>query len=153
MRANAVTLYGDHTHQWRSSGRCWPHWPHDHYRHIRRLGCTWRRCPFPAWIPRRQMAKSNVKSGLVQHALLQLSYAMGVTKPLSLFVETYDFECSELIAEDPPTSLISSAGQLVWQCRRTAWPAYLRRPSTAKLDTPHTRETVSGELWWGTRIA
>merc|ERR1719321_295253 len=37
----------------------------------------------------RQMAKSVVKSGLSKRALVQLSYAIGVAKPLSLFVETY----------------------------------------------------------------
>jgi S-adenosylmethionine synthetase len=37
----------------------------------------------------RQMAKSVVKSGLCKRALVQLSYAIGVAKPLSVFVETY----------------------------------------------------------------
>merc|ERR1712019_51781 len=37
----------------------------------------------------RQMAKSIVKGGLAQRCLVQLSYAIGVAKPLSLFVETY----------------------------------------------------------------
>merc|ERR1719498_870716 len=37
----------------------------------------------------RQMAKTVVKSGLCKRALVQLSYAIGVAKPLSLFVETY----------------------------------------------------------------
>merc|ERR1712086_182079 len=32
---------------------------------------------------------SIVKSGLCKRALVQLSYAIGVAKPLSLFVETY----------------------------------------------------------------
>jgi len=41
----------------------------------------------------RQMAKSVVKSGLSKRALVQLSYAIGVAKPLSLFVETYGTEC------------------------------------------------------------
>merc|ERR1719305_1609499 len=40
----------------------------------------------------RQMAKSVVKSGLSKRALVQLSYAIGVAKPLSLFVETYGTE-------------------------------------------------------------
>ena len=40
----------------------------------------------------RQMAKSIVKSGLCKRALVQLSYAIGVAKPLSLFVETYGTE-------------------------------------------------------------
>merc|ERR1719408_211434 len=47
----------------------------------------------------RQMAKSIVKSGLSKRALVQLSYAIGVAKPLSLFVETYGTECGELTAQ------------------------------------------------------
>jgi len=48
----------------------------------------------------RQMAKSIVKSGLSKRALVQLSYAIGVAKPLSLFVETYGTECGKLTADD-----------------------------------------------------
>merc|ERR1711904_164895 len=48
----------------------------------------------------RQMAKSVVKSGLCKRALVQLSYAIGVAKPLSLFVETYGTEQGALTAED-----------------------------------------------------
>merc|ERR1711934_253426 len=48
----------------------------------------------------RQMAKSIVKSGLSKRALVQLSYAIGVAKPLSLFVETYGTECGALTADD-----------------------------------------------------
>merc|ERR1712159_210494 len=44
----------------------------------------------------RQMAKSVVSSGLSKRALVQLSYAIGVAKPLSLFVETYGSECGKL---------------------------------------------------------
>merc|ERR1719223_608261 len=40
----------------------------------------------------RQMAKSVVKGGLSKRCLVQLSYAIGVAKPLSLFVETYGTE-------------------------------------------------------------
>merc|ERR1712100_144215 len=47
----------------------------------------------------RQMAKSVVKSGLCKRALVQLSYAIGVAKPLSLFVETYGTEQGQLTAE------------------------------------------------------
>merc|ERR1712228_725425 len=47
----------------------------------------------------RQMAKSVVKSGLCKRALVQLSYAIGVAKPLSLFVETYGTEAGELTAQ------------------------------------------------------
>merc|ERR1712031_48111 len=38
------------------------------------------------------MAKSVVKSGLCKRALVQLSYAIGVAKPLSLIVEI-NFDC------------------------------------------------------------
>merc|ERR1712050_306058 len=48
----------------------------------------------------RQMAKSVVKSGLSKRALVQLSYAIGVAKPLSLFVETYGTEQGALTADD-----------------------------------------------------
>tara|TARA_B110001452_G_C15237041_1_gene428300 strand:- start:2612 stop:4042 length:1431 start_codon:yes stop_codon:yes gene_type:complete len=47
----------------------------------------------------RWMAKSCVSSGLCKRALVQLSYAIGVAKPLSLFVETYGTENGELTAE------------------------------------------------------
>merc|ERR1711906_46440 len=40
----------------------------------------------------RWMAKSVVAAGLSKRALVQLSYAIGVAKPLSLFVETYGTE-------------------------------------------------------------
>merc|ERR1712057_101855 len=48
----------------------------------------------------RQMAKSVVKSGLCSRALVQLSYAIGVAKPLSLFVETYGTEKHGLTPTD-----------------------------------------------------
>merc|ERR1711913_167883 len=48
----------------------------------------------------RQMAKSIVQSGLSKRALVQLSYAIGVAKPLSLFVETYGTEQGSLSADD-----------------------------------------------------
>merc|ERR1711937_622510 len=47
----------------------------------------------------RQMAKSIVTWGLAKRALVQLSYAIGVAKPLSLFVETYGTEQGELTAQ------------------------------------------------------
>jgi len=46
----------------------------------------------------RWMAKSVVKAGLCKRACVQLSYAIGVAKPLSLFVETYGTEQGELTA-------------------------------------------------------
>jgi len=60
----------------------------------------------------RQMAKSIVKSGLSKRALVQLSYAIGVAKPLSLFVETYGSECGQLSAED-----ITNAVKMEFDCR------------------------------------
>merc|ERR1712184_38979 len=60
----------------------------------------------------RQMAKSVVKSGLSKRALVQLSYAIGVAKPLSLFVETYGTECGNLTADD-----ITSVIKIAFDCR------------------------------------
>jgi len=48
----------------------------------------------------RQMAKSVVKSGLSKRCLVQLSYAIGVAKPLSLFVEDYGTAQGGLTADD-----------------------------------------------------
>merc|ERR1711870_126512 len=60
----------------------------------------------------RQMAKSVVKSGLCKRALVQLSYAIGVAKPLSLFVETYGSECGQLTADD-----ITKIVKIEFDCR------------------------------------
>jgi len=60
----------------------------------------------------RQMAKSVVKSGLCKRALVQLSYAIGVAKPLSLFVETYGTEQGELTADD-----ITNVIKISFDCR------------------------------------
>merc|ERR1712048_1540608 len=60
----------------------------------------------------RQMAKSVVKSGLCKRALVQLSYAIGVAKPLSLFVETYGTEQQALTAED-----ITNVIKMEFDCR------------------------------------
>merc|ERR1719327_2244289 len=60
----------------------------------------------------RQMAKSVVKSGLCKRALVQLSYAIGVAKPLSLFVETYGSECGKLTADD-----ITNIVKIEFDCR------------------------------------
>jgi len=60
----------------------------------------------------RQMAKSIVKSGLSKRALVQLSYAIGVAKPLSLFVETYGAECGKLTADD-----ITNILKMEFDCR------------------------------------
>jgi len=37
----------------------------------------------------RWIAKSLIHSGLAKRALVQVSYAIGVAEPLSMFVETY----------------------------------------------------------------
>merc|ERR1711918_46494 len=60
----------------------------------------------------RQMAKSVVKSGLCKRALVQLSYAIGVAKPLSLFVEAYGTEQGSLTAED-----ITNIVKINFDCR------------------------------------
>jgi S-adenosylmethionine synthetase len=60
----------------------------------------------------RQMAKSVVKSGLCKRALVQLSYAIGVAKPLSLFLETYGTEQGALTAED-----ITNVLKIEFDCR------------------------------------
>merc|ERR1712230_170227 len=60
----------------------------------------------------RQMAKSVVKSGLCKRALVQLSYAIGVAKPLSLFVETYGTEQNDLTAVD-----ITNVIKIEFDCR------------------------------------
>merc|ERR1711966_219714 len=60
----------------------------------------------------RQMAKSVVKSGLCKRALVQLSYAIGVAKPLSLFVETYGTEQGSLTPED-----ITKVVKIAFDCR------------------------------------
>merc|ERR1712032_44373 len=60
----------------------------------------------------RQMAKSIVTSGLAKRALVQLSYAIGVAKPLSVFVETYGSEQGALTADD-----ITDIIKLAFDCR------------------------------------
>jgi len=60
----------------------------------------------------RQMAKSVVKSGLCKRALVQLSYAIGVAKPLSVFVETYGTEQNGLTPTD-----ITNVIKMAFDCR------------------------------------
>jgi len=60
----------------------------------------------------RQMAKSVVKSGLCKRALVQLSYAIGVAKPLSLFVETYGTEQGALTPD-----AITNVVKIAFDCR------------------------------------
>merc|ERR1711992_2283 len=58
------------------------------------------------------MAKSIVKSGFCRRALVQLSYAIGVAKPLSLFVNTYGSEQGSLTADD-----ITNIVKIEFDCR------------------------------------
>ena len=58
------------------------------------------------------MAKSIVKSGLCKRALVQLSYAIGVAKPLSLFVETYGTEQGNLTPND-----VTNIIKMAFDCR------------------------------------
>merc|ERR1712134_205037 len=60
----------------------------------------------------RQMAKSVVKSGLSKRALVQMGYAIGVAKPLSLFVETYGTEQGSLTPE-----AITQIVKIAFDCR------------------------------------
>jgi len=60
----------------------------------------------------RQMAKSIVVAGLAKRVLVQLSYAIAVAKPLSLFVETYGTEKAGLSPAD-----ITNVVKLVFDCR------------------------------------
>jgi len=60
----------------------------------------------------RQMAKSVVASGLSARCLVQLSYAIGVAKPLSLFVETYGSAKGKLTVDD-----ITNVLKIEFDCR------------------------------------
>merc|ERR1711874_526428 len=57
-------------------------------------------------------AKSIVKSGLSARCLVQLSYAIGVAKPLSLFVVTYGTEKGALSVDD-----ITNIIKIEFDCR------------------------------------
>jgi S-adenosylmethionine synthetase len=63
----------------------------------------------------RQIAKSVVKSGLCLRARVHLSYAIGIEKPLSLFLETYDTELNGLTVAD-----ITKVVMLSFDCRPAA---------------------------------
>merc|ERR1711923_448785 len=52
------------------------------------------------------------KSGLCKRALVQLSYAIGVAKPLSLFVGTYGTEQGNLTADN-----ITNVIKIAFDCR------------------------------------
>merc|ERR1739844_886322 len=97
------------------------------------------------------MAKSIVKSGLSKRALVQLSYAIGVAKPLSLFVETYGTECGKLTADD-----ITNIVKIEFDCRpgAIAQSLALREPKYQETAaychfgrTPETRNGIKFFEW------
>merc|ERR1712188_196143 len=99
----------------------------------------------------RQMAKSVVKSGLSKRALVQLSYAIGVAKPLSLFVETYGSECGKLTPDD-----ITNIMKIEFDCRpgAIAVSLALREPKYQETAAychfgrkPHTKNGVKFFEW------
>merc|ERR1712151_1310328 len=99
----------------------------------------------------RQMAKSVVKSGLCKRALVQLSYAIGVAKPLSLFVETYGTEQGALTAED-----ITNVIKIAFDCRpgAIAMSLALREPKYQETAAychfgrePYTKEGIKYFEW------
>merc|ERR1712040_15032 len=99
----------------------------------------------------RQMAKSVVKSGLCKRALVQLSYAIGVAKPLSLFVETYGTEQGKLTADD-----ITNIIKLEFDCRpgAIAMSLALREPKYQETAAychfgrePYTKDGVKFFEW------
>merc|ERR1712196_266288 len=99
----------------------------------------------------RQMAKSVVKSGLCKRALVQLSYAIGVAKPLSLFLETYGTEQGALNAED-----ITNVLKMEFDCRpgAIAMSLALREPKYQETAaychfgrTPETKDGIKFFEW------
>merc|ERR1712185_290636 len=99
----------------------------------------------------RQMAKSVVKSGLSKRALVQLSYAIGVSKPLSLFVETYGTECGSLTADD-----ITNIVKIAFDCRPGAIAVSLALREPKYQDTaaychfgraPYTKDGIKFFEW------
>merc|ERR1711913_36631 len=99
----------------------------------------------------RQMAKSIVKGGLAKRALVQLSYAIGVAKPLSLFVETYGSECGKLSAND-----ITNIVKIEFDCRpgAIAMSLALREPKYQETAAychfgrePHTKDGIKFFEW------
>jgi len=99
----------------------------------------------------RQMAKSVVKSGLCKRALVQLSYAIGVAKPLSLFVETYGTEQNDLTPDD-----ITNVVKIAFDCRpgAIAQSLALREPKYQETAAychfgrePYTKEGIKFFEW------
>merc|ERR1712014_127803 len=99
----------------------------------------------------RQMAKSIVKGGLAKRALVQLSYAIGVAKPLSLFVETWASECGKLTAND-----ITNVVKIEFDCRpgAIAMSLALREPKYQEMAAychfgrePYTKDGIKFFEW------
>merc|ERR1712183_422182 len=99
----------------------------------------------------RQMAKSVVKSGLAARCLVQLSYAIGVAKPLSLFVETYGTERGGLSVND-----ITDILKIEFDCRpgAIAVSLALREPKYQETAaychfgrTPETKDGIKFFEW------
>jgi len=99
----------------------------------------------------RQMAKSVVKSGLSARCLVQLSYAIGVAKPLSLFVETYGTERGDLTVND-----ITNVLKMEFDCRpgAIAVSLALREPKYQETAAychfgrePHTKSGIKYFEW------
>jgi S-adenosylmethionine synthetase len=166
----AITLFGDHTHMWiNPSGKFIIGGPQGD------AGLTGRKIIIdtyggwgahgggafsgkdPTKVDRsaayicRQMAKSVVKSGLCKRALVQLSYAIGVAKPLSLFVETYGTESGTLDAED-----ITNIIKVEFDCRpgAIAVSLALREPKYQETAaychfgrTPYTKDGMKMFEW------
>merc|ERR1712006_3599 len=96
-------------------------------------------------------AKSVVKSGLCKRALVQLSYAIGVAKPLSLFVETYGTQQGSLTPED-----ITNIVKINFDCRPGALAVSLafRQPKYQESAaychfgrTPYTKDGIKFFEW------
>merc|ERR1711990_323045 len=99
----------------------------------------------------RQMAKSVVQSGLAARCLVQLSYAIGVAKPLSLFVETYGSEKNGLTTDD-----ITNVLKIEFDCRpgALAITLALREPKYQETAAychfgrqPYTKEGIKFFEW------
>merc|ERR1711934_849841 len=99
----------------------------------------------------RQMAKSVVSSGLSARCLVQLSYAIGVAKPLSLFVETYGSEKGSITVDD-----ITNVLKIEFDCRpgAIATSLQLREPKYQETAAychfgrkPYTKDGVKFFEW------
>merc|ERR1712113_355704 len=99
----------------------------------------------------RQMAKSVVNSGLSARCLVQLSYAIGVAKPLSLFVETYGSERGNMTVDD-----ITNVLKIEFDCRpgAIAQSLALREPKYQETAAychfgrePYTKEGIKFFEW------